>query len=104
MAGVSDENGGNAEGVKDAARDAESPAARRRRIEKMREKQELRALLDDFGDGDLDPDLDLELEDEADDSQSRYVAADAEEDIDLDEDDLSDDDDDSFDDEFEEDD
>ena len=106
MAGVSDEKSGGAKEVKGDARGAESPAERRRRIEKMREKQELRALLDDFGDGDLDIDLDLELEleDEADDANSRYIASDGEEDIDLDENDLSEDDDDFVGDEFDEDD
>jgi len=48
-----------------------SLAARRRRIEKLRERQELMALLDDFGDGDLD----LELLDEDEDDVAAYVAS-----------------------------
>jgi hypothetical protein len=56
------------EGVDDVAKiKVQTPvpvslAARRRRIEKLRERQELMALLDDFGDGDFD----LELLDEDD--------------------------------------
>ncbi|MEE4172836.1 MAG: hypothetical protein V2I57_01125 [Xanthomonadales bacterium] len=103
MAGDRDQKGGGP--GDDKALKAESPAARRRRIEKMREKRELRALLDDFGDGEFDLDLDLELEDDEDDEDgSRYVAAQDEDDVDLDDADLSDDDDyvdDDFDDEDE---
>lgn len=51
----------------------ESVAARRRRIEKMREKRELMSLLDDFGDGDLD--LELDLDEDEEEESSRYVAA-----------------------------
>lgn len=95
MAGDRDEKGGSP--GDDKALKAESPAARRRRIEKMREKRELRALLDDFGDGELDLELELELEDdEDDDSDARYVAAEEEEDVDLDDSEPSDDDDDDY--------
>jgi hypothetical protein len=101
MAGVSGDKAGLPESVKDADKAAESPAARRRRIEKMREKQELRAMLDDFGDGELDIDIDLEQELEDDEADSRWVAAGDDEDVELDEAALSDDDDDFVDDEFE---
>lgn len=104
MADDRDEMDGGPFEDKASLKAAESPAARRRRIEKMREKQELRALLDDFGDGELDIDLDLELEgDDPEDDGSRWVAVDDDEDVDLDEADLSDDDD-YVDDEFDEDD
>lgn len=56
-------------------RTGESLAARRRRIEMMRERQELMAMLDDFGDGDLG-DIDLQLlDDDDDDEVGRWVAA-----------------------------
>jgi hypothetical protein len=101
MAGDRDEKDVGPGEDKAALKAAESPAARRRRIEKMREKQELRALLDDFGDGELDIDLDLELEDdESDGDNARWVAADDGEDVELDDSGLSDDDDDYVDDEF----
>lgn len=78
-----------------------SLAARRRRIEKLRERQELMALLDDFGDGDLD--FELLDEDEDEDDGARYVAPeDSEESDDEDaEDGDADDDDDYLDDDFE---
>lgn len=91
-----------------AAANVETPvpvslAARRRRIEKLRERQELMALLDDFGDGDLDLEL---LEEDEDDEESRYFsseeAPDEAEEV-LGGDDL-DDDDDYVDDEFDDDD
>jgi hypothetical protein len=105
MAGDRDEKGGGPDEDKAALKATESPAARRRRIEKMREKQELRALLDDFGDGELDIDLDLELEDDdSDETGSRWVAAGDEEDMDLDDPGLDEEDDDYVDDEFDEDD
>lgn len=53
----------------------ESLAARRRRIEMMRERRELMAMLDDFGDGDLNT-LDLELLEEDDDTVGRWVTPD----------------------------
>lgn len=76
-----------------------SLAARRRRIEKLRERQELMALLDDFGDGDLD----LDLLDEDDDDVAAYVATGdaAEEDEEAVDADGLDDDDDFIDDDFE---
>lgn len=82
----------------------ESPAARRRRIEKMREKRELCSLLDDFGDGDLDIELDLELEDDdSDEADARWVAADHEDEM-IPDDTESSDEDDYLDEEFDEDD
>lgn len=102
MAGAGDDKGsasadgeagrkgsGNASGARVGER-GRSLAARRRRIEMMRERQELLALLDDFGDGELDADLVLELAD--DDEDTRWVAYDPaalqdDEDVDLDEDD-----------------
>ena len=96
MAGSGDEKPGDS-GPKAAGAGEERPAAslaaRRRRIEMMRERQELMALLDDFGDGDLD--LDLELMEEDDDEVGRWVAAEGAElgDEDDDSDTLDDDDD-----------
>ncbi len=83
-------------------RDGESLAARRRRIEMMRERQELMAMLDDYGDGDME--LDFELLEE-DDDVGRWVAA---EEGNLDDEEVSeedlDEDDDYFDEDFEDDD
>lgn len=76
-----------------------SLAARRRRIEKLRERQELMALLDDFGDGDLD----LELLDDEEDDDAAYISSEEGVDDDddaVDSDDLGDDDD-YIDDDFE---
>lgn len=88
MSGSDDEKPGDS-GPKAAGpgeeRPAASLAARRRRIEMMRERQELMALLDDFGDGDLE--LDLELMEDDEDDVGRWVAAEGA--------DLGDDDDDS---------
>lgn len=76
-----------------------SLAARRRRIEKLRERQELMALLDDFGDGDFD----LELLDEDEDDTAAYVASEDQADGDDEAEDAGDldDDDDFIDDDFE---
>ncbi len=66
----------DADGAKDKGVDdklsSESLAARRRRIEMMRERQELMALLDDFGDGDID----LALLEDDDEEVGRWVSAD----------------------------
>jgi hypothetical protein len=108
MAGAGDEKGDREAGAagREGANEAgsrgdgggKSLAARRRRIEMMRERRDLLAMLDDFGDGEFDDELVLELADDEDDT--RWVAidqagAEEEEDVDLgdDDDDYVDDDD-----------
>jgi hypothetical protein len=84
-----------------ASQSRASQAARRRRIERMRERQQLIAMLDDFGDGDMD--LEFELLDDSDEDPHQYVSADAldeTQDVTLDDDDPQGDDD-FLDDEFE---
>ncbi len=105
MAGAGDNNQEVEAGTGDEAGkepSGESLAARRRRIEMMRERQELMAMLDDFGDGDLD-DIDLELLDEDDAEVGRWVSAEdgAFDDEDESSEDLDDEDDDYYDDDFE---